>query len=66
MDLRYIKTSELINELMNRIGDQLHDPEPVYDELFSHLDENELDWMMGELIEKSQVANERRRIGAKR
>ena len=32
-----MQTHELVNEILNRIDDYLHDPEPVYDELMERL-----------------------------
>ena len=49
--LSLIKTSILMQELINRISDQLSDPEPQFDGVLSFLTEDELDWFMGELTE---------------
>ena len=50
MRLQDIKTEALVQELINRISDQLQDPEPQYDGILSHLDSEELETAMDELI----------------
>ena len=32
-----MQTHELVDEVLNRIDDYLHDPEPVYDEMMERL-----------------------------
>jgi hypothetical protein len=66
MKLNLIKTEVLISEIKDRIGDQLADPEPQYDEVFSHLTAEELDWLLGELMERTQTAQARRKSSAER
>ena len=50
MRLQDIKTEVLVQELINRISDQLQDPEPQYDGILSYLDKEELDTALDELI----------------
>ena len=50
MRLQDIKTEALVQELINRISDQLQDPEPQYDGILSYLDKEELDTALDELI----------------
>jgi len=59
MNLRDIKTEALLTELIERCGDQLGDPEPMYDGILSFLTESELDWLMGECSEAMKRAEER-------
>jgi hypothetical protein len=61
MNIHIVKTDELFKEIIDRIGDQLSDPEPQYDEVFSHLEAEELDWLLGEVLEKWQYAKQRRK-----
>lgn len=37
-----ICTAVLVMELIKRVGDQLHDPEPQYDAMLTPLDRNQL------------------------
>jgi hypothetical protein len=60
MKLNVVKSDELLKEITDRIGDQLADPEPQYDEVFSHLSADELDWLLGELLEKWRIAKDKR------
>ena len=50
MSLRNIKTEALVQELIDRCSDQILDPEPMYDGILSHLDKEELETAMDELI----------------
>jgi hypothetical protein len=61
MNIHIVKTDELLKEIIDRISDQLSDPEPQYDEVFSHLEPAELDWFMGEILERWQQAKHRRK-----
>ena len=57
--MKDIKTEVLLNEIIDRCGDQLGDPEPQYDGILSFLTESELDWLMGECAEAIKRAEER-------
>jgi len=37
-----VSTAILVMELIKRVGDQLHDPEPQYDAMLTPLDRNQL------------------------
>jgi hypothetical protein len=60
--LKLIKTEEIIKEIVDRIGDQLADPEPQYDEVFSHLEPDELDFLLGEILDRLTIAKQRRKL----
>jgi hypothetical protein len=62
MKLNVVKSDELLKEITDRIGDQLADPEPMYDEVFSHLDPDELDWLLGEILQRWSVSKQRRKL----
>jgi len=47
--IQSIKSEVLIKELLDRCGDQMGDPEPQFDDVFSFLTKDEIDWFMGEL-----------------
>lgn len=64
--LGHIKTESLMEELLNRCGDQLGDPEPQYDGILSFLTNDELDWLMGELSEGLTKSKERASSGVMR
>ena len=49
MSLRDIKTESMVKELIDRISDQLRDPEPQYDGVLSFLSEIDLENVMDEL-----------------
>lgn len=55
--MRTIKTASLIQELIDRITDQLDNPEPEFDDVLSFLTKDEMDWFMGELIENLDRRN---------
>jgi hypothetical protein len=61
-NLTVIKSEVLFKEITDRIGDQLADPEPQYDEVFSHLEPDELDWLLGEILQRWSVAKQRRKM----
>jgi hypothetical protein len=62
MKLTVVKSDELLKEITDRIGDQLADPEPQYDEVFSHLDANDLDMLLGEILQRWSVSKQRRKL----
>jgi hypothetical protein len=62
MKLNVVRSDELIKEIVDRIGDQLADLEPQYDEVFSHLEPDELDWLLGEILDRWTLAKERRKV----
>jgi hypothetical protein len=62
MKLNVVRSDELFKEIVDRIGDQLADPEPQYDEVFSHLEPDELDWLLGEILDRWSLAKERRKL----
>lgn len=64
--LGQVKTESLMEELLNRCGDQLGDPEPQYDGILSFLTNDELDWLMGELSEGLTKSKERASKGVMR
>jgi hypothetical protein len=49
MKLHNIKSEALVQELLDRCGDQMGDPEPQFDDILSFLTVDEIDWLMGEL-----------------
>jgi hypothetical protein len=59
--IQNIKSEVLLKEITDRIGDQLADPEPQYDEVFSHLESDELDWLLGEIVDRWMLAKQRRK-----
>lgn len=59
MKLDMIKTSVLVNELVNRIGIQLNETDTDVDDVLSFLSENELDWLRGELMETTIKVRDR-------
>jgi hypothetical protein len=61
MNIHSIKTDVMFKEIIDRIGDQLADPEPQYDEVFSHLEPDELDWLLGEILDRWSLAKQRRK-----
>jgi hypothetical protein len=62
MKLNVVRSDELIKEIVDRISDQMSDPEPQYDEVFSHLESDELDWLLGEILDRWSLAKERRKV----
>jgi hypothetical protein len=61
MKLNVVRSDELIKEIVDRISDQMSDPEPQYDEVFSHLESDELDWLLGEILDRWSLAKQRRK-----
>jgi len=57
-DKRTDETYQTMTLLEQRIGDQLYDPEPVYDEVLNHVDRHKLVVLQFEL---NQVLDEYRR-----
>lgn len=49
MSLRNIKTESMVKELIDRMADQILDPEPQYDGILSFLDQQQLETAMDEL-----------------
>ena len=49
MSLSNIKTEALAQELIDRMSDQILDPEPMYDGILSFLDQKQLEDAMDEL-----------------
>lgn len=63
MNMNLIKTSLLIKELMSRAADQMHDPEPQFDGVFSFLTPDELDTFMDEMHQVLKLQEERWKLG---
>ena len=49
MSLSNIKTEALIIELIDRMADQILDPEPMYDGILSYVEKQDLESMMDDL-----------------
>ena len=49
MSLRNIKTEALVIELIERMSDQILDPEPMYDGILSYIEKQDLESTMDDL-----------------
>ena len=66
MSLRDIKTEALIKELIDRCGDQLHDPEPQFDGVLSFLTRKEIEDFMDNLHEVLMLRKEKANLADRR
>ena len=63
MTLTLIKTESIIEELLKRCEDQLHDPEPQFDSVLSFLTQGEIDDLIGSLGDTLSKQELRARYG---
>ena len=49
MSLSNIKTEALVQELIDRMADQILDPEPMYDGILSYIEKQDLESTMDDL-----------------
>lgn len=62
MKLHLIKSDSLLNEMVDRISDQLQDPEPQFDSLLSFLTRSELDELQATLLDVYRKRKERMEV----
>lgn len=48
MQLHTLNTETIVKEIIDRIGDQLHDPEPMYDSVFTRFSAEELEDLLSQ------------------
>ena len=66
MNMNLIKSDSLINELIERCGDQLHDPEPQFDGVLSFLTRKEIEDFMDNLHEVLMLRKEKANLADRR